>query len=39
MNQTDEIWCDFFCFYGISTIVEYFMPNSVYICILNIYDL
>ena len=26
-------------FYGISTIVGYFLPNPLYTCILNIYDL
>ena len=26
-------------FYGISTIVGYLMPNPLYTCILNIYDL
>ena len=26
-------------FYDISTIVGYLMPNSLYTCILNIYDL
>ena len=26
-------------FYGISTIVGYLMPNSIYTHILNIYDL
>ena len=26
-------------FYGISVIVDYLMPNSLYTCILNIYDL
>ena len=25
-------------FYGISTIIGYLMPNTVYTCILNIYD-
>ena len=29
----------FVSFYGISTIVGYLMPNPVYICVLNIYDL
>ena len=26
-------------FYGISTIEDYLMPNPVYTCTLNIYDL
>ena len=33
------IWFGLLGFYGISTIVGYLMPNSLYIYILNIYDL
>ena len=33
------IWFGLVGFYGISTIVGYFMPNSLYKYILNIYDL
>ena len=31
------IWLGFVLFYGILTIVAYFMPNPVYTYILNIY--
>ena len=38
--KTDLEWhCGFVWFYGISTIVGYLMPNSLYTYILNIYDL
>ena len=33
------MWFDLVWFYGISTIVGYLMPNPLYACILNIYDL
>ena len=33
------IWFGLVWFYGISTIVGYLMPNSLYTYILNIYDL
>ena len=33
------IWIGLVWFYGISTIVGYLMPNTLYIFILNIYDL
>ena len=33
------IWFGLVGFYGISTIVGYLMPNPLYTCILNIYDL
>ena len=33
------IWFALVEFYGISTIVGYFMPNPLYTYILNIYDL
>ena len=33
------VWFGFVGFYGISTIVDYFMPNPFYTNILNIYDL
>ena len=35
----EYIWFGLVGFYGISTIVGYLMPNSVYTYILNIYDL
>ena len=37
--HTYIIWLDLIWFYGISTIVDYLMPNSDYTYILNIYDL
>ena len=33
------VWFGLVGFYGISTIVGYLMPNPVYRCIVNIYDL
>ena len=33
------VWFGWVGFYGISTIVGYLMPNPLYTCILNIYDL
>ena len=33
------IWFGLFGFYGISTIVGYLMPNSLYAYVLNIYNL
>ena len=33
------IWFGLGGFFGISTIVGYLMPNPLYTCILNIYDL
>ena len=32
-------WFGLVWFYGISTLVDYLMPNSLYTDILNIYDL
>ena len=33
------IWFGWVWSYGISTMVGYLMPNPLYTCILNIYDL
>ena len=33
------VWFGLVGFHGISTIVGYLMPNSVYTYVLNIYDL
>ena len=33
------IWFGWVGLYGISTIVGYLMPNTLHICIFNIYDL
>ena len=39
-DQADnEEWFDWVCFYGISTIVGYLMPNPLYTYLLNISDL
>ena len=41
-NKTTQQWFErknLVGFYGISTIVGYLMPNLLYTCILNIYDL
>ena len=34
-----NIWFGLVGFYGISTIIGYLIPNSLYTCILKIYDL